>query len=1056
VIAAGDPACTTGLAARIYNRRMADALDEGFSQPLTADQVTMLKAQCYNVAQALLDEVDEFKWSIAQTDATTGILPSGFTAKGDLLTATGPGAPTNLPRGPDDQVLTTDSVQPTGLVWRTPQLTSPRVNTVYGPSVAINAAAGSSFIVTPTNAVAFNIAAPTGNPKLGRRLTLEVVNNTALALGAMTLDPVYRLLTPWIQPLAGSYASITFEYDGVSLWYELGRASADLSTNNLRLNGGTVQQNGVNAPLTYRSQITDGATAIAHKLSNATALNTTGAKIVSFFSDDLFTERAFIDKDGNLSVGSTGQGLVYAGTVAPKSGAATLRGSAADASNAVALILDNSPNLAAAGSKLLSVRNATVEKAYLDSVGSAFVENVWRFAASSLGLAGRIANVGTSIGVKIGNQVNLTAIGSKIVSFYSDQWLTEKAYIDKDGVGVFGGVQVNAGGAAGAGNQALASAAYIQSRGVNLVTNGSGLLANNYNFSTFVFDSANTYGGRGSFQDSVFNTVRQSDELIPIDPSRTYRLSLWANSVVHAVGSHEYFGVSCYDIDGLLMSPQYFMRFVGSETTLANPLNPGDTTITLTSAANWQGPAAAVGSRQMSWYPYTNSFGYAYPNYTYTRKTTFVADGNYNVNGLWATGGITGNVITLTAPWPATLGSLPAGTPVANGANGGTYKYIAAANVDVPNVWTQYTGQIGGIDTLAANGTNTFPPGAAYVRILFLNNRDVAGNTINVSFITFNEVESNLIGSAADNVTAVANKVGNVNALTTSGGKIISFYSDNLFAEKAYLDIFGAFKAAAYDAFFANSSAQFRGNINDGASAIANKVGNFNSLVTSGAKIVSFYSDNLVTEQASIDRVGNLAIKGVFTSSGSTAATLKGQAPDATSAINAIVDTNVLYTGGTSARLLDVRNNGTSKAGIDPNGNFITSATIYSAALVGASTNPLRAYSQLPDAATAVAFRVGNANALNTVGAKILSLFSDNFVNEKVFFDKDGKGSFNGGISPGTPALAAQAGRIFQGAGAPVNTQGADGDFYFRTDTPGTAGQRIYIRAAGVWTALAS
>lgn len=58
------------------------------------------------------------------------------------------------------------------------------------------------------------------------------------------------------------------------------------------------------------------------------------------------------------------------------------------------------------------------------------------------------------------------------------------------------------------------------------------------------------------------------------------------------------------------------------------------------------------------------------------------------------------------------------------------------------------------------------------------------------------------------------------------------------------------------------------------------------------------------------------------------------------------------------------------------------------------------------------------------------------------------------GIGPGTPAVATQAGRIYQGSGVPSNTNGNNGDIYFRTDTPGTANQRMYMKSAGAWVAL--
>ena len=62
--------------------------------------------------------------------------------------------------------------------------------------------------------------------------------------------------------------------------------------------------------------------------------------------------------------------------------------------------------------------------------------------------------------------------------------------------------------------------------------------------------------------------------------------------------------------------------------------------------------------------------------------------------------------------------------------------------------------------------------------------------------------------------------------------------------------------------------------------------------------------------------------------------------------------------------------------------------------------------------------------------------------------------SVTGALHPGTPAGATQAGAIYGGSGAPNNAQGNNGDFFFRTDTPGTANQRIYVRSAGAWVGI--
>ena len=59
-----------------------------------------------------------------------------------------------------------------------------------------------------------------------------------------------------------------------------------------------------------------------------------------------------------------------------------------------------------------------------------------------------------------------------------------------------------------------------------------------------------------------------------------------------------------------------------------------------------------------------------------------------------------------------------------------------------------------------------------------------------------------------------------------------------------------------------------------------------------------------------------------------------------------------------------------------------------------------------------------------------------------------------GSLHPPTDAGAVQAGSVYQGSGAPNNSNGSNGDVYFRTDTPGSANQRIYVKSAGSWVGI--
>ena len=71
-VAAGNTACTTGLSAAIYNAWVADA-NSGFSASLTTAQTNMIKAQCYDFAQAIAAAVN-----------STGLNVSDGTHSGDV------------------------------------------------------------------------------------------------------------------------------------------------------------------------------------------------------------------------------------------------------------------------------------------------------------------------------------------------------------------------------------------------------------------------------------------------------------------------------------------------------------------------------------------------------------------------------------------------------------------------------------------------------------------------------------------------------------------------------------------------------------------------------------------------------------------------------------------------------------------------------------------------------------------------------------------------------------------------------------------------------------
>jgi len=286
---------------------------------------------------------------------------------------------------------------------------------------------------------------------------------------------------------------------------------------------------------------------------------------------------------------------------------------------------------------------------------------------------------------------------------------------------------------------------YVQARGMNLVTNGSGLMNSNYNFNTLVFDVIDVHGGLGSFTGRTqFSHI--SNELIPIDTTRYYQYSAWAKAgnadgSDYSTGNRAYIGFAEYDIDGLLNQAGYAAKIPGAaDTELALPLNIGDTTITLVNGTGWYASYS-----HFVWFPYTNSKGYTYPDYGYSRNHTRVLRAEYNTGTFIS---VAGNVLTLAAPWPGP--ALAAGVHLrqASGSTG-SYKYTLAAAVMLPNVWTKYAATLKPAPANYVYDSNAWYNGTAYVKTLFLTGYGTLSvqkfSDIWISEISANNLDSFLV-----------------------------------------------------------------------------------------------------------------------------------------------------------------------------------------------------------------------------------------------------------------------------------------------------------------------
>ncbi|MGB0798688.1 MAG: DUF2793 domain-containing protein [Planktomarina sp.] len=287
------------------------------------------------------------------------------------------------------------------------------------------------------------------------------------------------------------------------------------------------------------------------------------------------------------------------------------------------------------------------------------------------------------------------------------------------------------------GAEELVTVDYIASRGTDMVTNGTGLLGNNYNFPTsFAFDPIVTPNIPGSFRFQGYGgALYQSEEFLPVDPNQVYRLRTYVrqgsvagnwSTFTRQERQRQYMGLLCFDVDKKLINSHHHMRYrdggVDSLTTLSAPLTPGDTVLQLTDASGWNDSVASGIRRGLTIFGYKNSFGTPYSHYS-----RIFGFGMFDLAGIDKTN----NQITLTAPFPSSMGNpdhpngtWPVGTRLANSASGDTYKYSGFANL-VPtqsDTWYKTTNFVGGIDQSGQNRFESFSPGTAYVKVLWLPN----------------------------------------------------------------------------------------------------------------------------------------------------------------------------------------------------------------------------------------------------------------------------------------------------------------------------------------------
>ena len=299
----------------------------------------------------------------------------------------------------------------------------------------------------------------------------------------------------------------------------------------------------------------------------------------------------------------------------------------------------------------------------------------------------------------------------------------------------------------------------INSRGEQLITNGNAFLGNNTNFTGLVYDGAEANGSGGSFTlpEGTRYGIVISDEYVPVDPKKTYETRVDIKTKYGL--SSMYAMLVCEDIDHNQIFARHHMYIQGSLTAFAADLKPGDTVMHLTDVSGWS-TTAFDGTHAIVWNE-TNSFGYAYTPETYSRTNIDLLNNEYYLSED-AVDRVNNTVTLLNAYTGPTI---PAGTKVSQGSDGGTYKYVDPIAKVVPTEWTTYVSHMSGMDYSGTNADYKFPPGTAYVKFGFLWTYNPVNDQVWVTNISLTDVTSAndanekalSAQTAADNAQSTAN-----------------------------------------------------------------------------------------------------------------------------------------------------------------------------------------------------------------------------------------------------------------------------------------------------------
>jgi hypothetical protein len=178
-------------ALRIYHYGLPSGTGSGQYPITNSDPENLPNPSLARHLKELQDQIDDFQ---------AGILPSAYTEKGVLISASQPETPRPISPGPNGQVLTTNSATTTGLEWRVPEVTLTNIATLSNKTLSSSniSIGGLRFLGPIGNSFGTTLAinTPDANKTVFLPDTANIPNVSTVLVGT---DTVQTLINKTIQ-----------------------------------------------------------------------------------------------------------------------------------------------------------------------------------------------------------------------------------------------------------------------------------------------------------------------------------------------------------------------------------------------------------------------------------------------------------------------------------------------------------------------------------------------------------------------------------------------------------------------------------------------------------------------------------------------------------------------------------------------------------------------------------------------------------------------------------------------------------------------------------------